>query len=189
MGPDAPRRPRALPAPVRRPDRTPRRGACPDRDDQPGQVDQHLAHDRGRRLGRVRPLHGGMGDQDRGIDARPVNPSAGQHPLHRPDPARAGRRRRRDRAMELPADDRPLEDRAGACLRLHHGPQAVRGNPAHGAPDRRTGTRGGPSQRDPQCGHRPGIDGRSGPDPASTRSPSPARPRPASRLVQQHWPT
>lgn len=52
--------------------------------------------------------------------------------------ARAGRRRRSDRAVEFPADDRHVE--AGACagLRLHHRHEARRTDLAVGAADRRT---------------------------------------------------
>ncbi len=46
--------------------------------------------------------------------------------LHVDDPPRAGRRRRVDRALELPADDGRLEDRAGAGRRQHGRPEAVR---------------------------------------------------------------
>ena len=44
--------------------------------------------------------------------------------LHLDRPPRGGRRRRPDRALELPADDGRMEDRAGARRRQHRRPQA-----------------------------------------------------------------
>ena len=51
--------------------------------------------------------------------------------------AGAGRRRRDDRAVEFPADERDLEDRAGAGLRLHDRAQARGADAALGAVARR----------------------------------------------------
>ena len=45
----------------------------------------------------------------------------------------------RDRALEFPADDRDVEARAGAGLRLHHRDEARRTDVAVGAAHRRTG--------------------------------------------------
>ena len=53
--------------------------------------------------------------------------------LHVDDPARAARDRRRDRAVELPADDGGLEDRARARGRQRPGAQAVRADAADDA--------------------------------------------------------
>ena len=50
--------------------------------------------------------------------------------LHLDDPARAARDRRRDRAVELPADDGGLEARPGARRRQRPGPEAVRADAA-----------------------------------------------------------
>ena len=57
--------------------------------------------------------------------------------LHVDDPARAARDRRRDRAVELPADDGGLEDRPGARGRQRPGPEAVRADAADDAALRR----------------------------------------------------
>ena len=68
--------------------------------------------------GRHAALHGRLGDQDRRRDdARRCGCPAGACP--RLCPPRAGRRRRPDRAVELPADDGGAEDRAGARRGLH----------------------------------------------------------------------
>ena len=59
-----------------------------------------------------RAQHGGQGGR---------RVPRGLHVVH---PPRAGRRRRPDRAVELPADDGGVEDRPGARRRLHDRPQA-----------------------------------------------------------------
>ena len=64
--------------------------------------------------------------------------------LHVDDPPRAGRRRRPDRAVELPADDGRLEDRPGAGGRQHDRPQA-------GADDARSRRSSSPSSRPSSC--------------------------------------
>ena len=63
-------------------------------------------------------------------------------------PARAARRRRPDRALELPADDGGLEARPGARRRQHRGAQAVRADAADAAPLRRAGR---PTSSRPAC--------------------------------------
>ena len=72
---------------------------------------------------RLRPLPllrrrraGARGPLGRRVHGRP----------HVVDPSRAGRRRRPGDAVELPADDDDLEDRAGAGRRQHDRPQAQR---------------------------------------------------------------
>ena len=70
---------------------------------------------------------------------------------HAYTPLRAGRRRRRDRAVELPADAGDLEGRARAGLGQHRGAQARRGHPgvgdAHGPARARGGLPAGRAQR------------------------------------------
>ena len=56
---------------------------------------------------------------------------------HLDDPPRPGRRRRLDRALELPADDDGLEARPGARRRQHRGLQALRADAADRAEARR----------------------------------------------------
>ena len=53
--------------------------------------------------------------------------------VHELRPARADRRRRLDRAVELPADDGDLEDRSRARHREHDRPEALGDDAAHGA--------------------------------------------------------
>ena len=65
----------------------------------------------------------------------------------RPDPARADRRRRAHRALELPAADGLLEGRAGPRRRQYRDPQARAVLPADGDPPRRAGARGRASRR------------------------------------------
>ena len=77
----------------------------------------------------------------------------------------------------------------GAGRRQHRDPQARQLLPADGDPARRAGTRGGhpgrrPQRRDRPGRHRPARPSR--PIPASARSPSPARRRPARRSCG--WP-
>ena len=83
----------------------------------PGRVRQHpLLRRRGAAARRPR---------DRRVHAR----------LHVDDPPRAGRDRRPDRAVELPADDGRLEDRARIGSWQRRRPQAVRADTADHAPD------------------------------------------------------
>ena len=96
-------------------------------------------------------------------------------------PARAGRRRRADHPVELPAADGRLEDRAGLGDRHHRDPQAGRADPVVGSiwprswPRRAFPT--GWSTLSPVSARPPAR--RSPPTKASTRSPSPAPPRSA----------
>ena len=66
---------------------------------------------------------------------QPAGAGRGRIPArpHQHDPPRPGRRGRLDRAVELPADDGGLEDRAGDRRRQHPGAQALRADPAHAA--------------------------------------------------------
>ena len=143
-------RARPDPAPARRPDeearrrnRRARKPRCRQADlgrAAPGPAGRHRHADLLRRLGRQ--------DQRRGrLHARR------RADLHR---ARAGRRGRGDRAVEFPADDRDVEARAGAGLRLHHRDEAGRTDVAVGAADRRTGARSRPAAGRAQHRHRPG---------------------------------
>ena len=68
-----------------------------------------------------------------------------------PDPARAGRRRRRRGAVEFPAADGLLEDRPGARRRQFRDPEARRAVAADGHPHRRAGGRGRHSRGRVQC--------------------------------------
>ena len=87
-----------------------------------------------------------------------------------------------DHPVELPAADAGLEDRPGARRREHGRPQARLDDPAVGPPVRGRVPPGRPAARGRQHRHRPGRDrdGAGHPSRASTRSPSPARPRSAS---------
>ena len=115
-------------------------------------------------------------------DLRPDDP--GVEAGARPDPARADRRGRPDRALELPAADGLVEGRAGAGRREHRDPQARQLLPVDRDPARRAGARGGHPGRacstsSPGPVARP--ERRSRDTRASARSPSRARPRPARR--------
>ena len=96
-----------------------------------------------------------------GAGAHPRGPGVGRvhRGLHLDHPARAGRRRRPDRAVELPADDGGLEDRPGARGRQHDRAEAGRDDADHDGEARRARGRGaaeGRAQRD----HRPRRAGR-----------------------------
>ena len=58
--------------------------------------------------------------------------------VHQHDPSRPDRRRRLDRAVELPVDDGRLEAGSGARGRQHRRAEAFRADAAHGAEARRT---------------------------------------------------
>ena len=88
--------------------------------------------------------------------------------LHVDDPPRAGRRRRSDRAVELPADDGDLEDRAGARRREHGGAEAVRADAADRGAPRRDRCRA-PSEGRAERDLRPRGAGRRGPRPPPRR--------------------
>ena len=101
----------------------------------------------------------------------------------RHDLPRAARRRRPDRALELPAGDRLVEGRAGARRRQHDRAQAGRADPADraraGADRARGRAARGRAQRRRRARARSAASGWSS-TPTSPRSPSPARPRSAA---------
>ena len=142
---DERRRPRQVPLPHR----ADPAGAGPRvrraRDARQRQADQGGAR-------RRRPPGGGALLLPRGL-GRQARPR-----LARPEPAPA-RRRRPDRAVELPAAHARVEDRPGAGLRQHRRPQARRDHPAD-----RTALR-------LRCASRPSC-----PRASSTSSPAPAPP-------------
>ncbi len=78
---------------------------------------------------------------------------------HQHDPPRPGRRGGADHAVELPADDGGVEDRAGAGGGQHRGAQALGNDAAHHAQARRTAGRNLPERRD-QHRQRPRRHGR-----------------------------
>ena len=80
----------------------------------------------------------------------------------RPDAARADRRGRADRALELPVVDGIVEGGARAGRREHGDPQARQLLPVDRDPARRAGTRGGDPARRPQRRDRAGWLGRRG---------------------------
>ena len=101
---------------------------------------------------------------------------------HRGD-ARAGRRRRHHRAVELPARNPRLEDRAGARLRQYGRLQAGRSRARLRPRARRNHRARRRAEGRVQSGHGARLGRRSGdprPQDTSTRSPSPARSRPAA---------
>ena len=152
-----------------------RRGRAP-RDAAQRQADQRIAAHRDPGRGRMlRVLRRLVGQGDGRDDSR-----EGQSPhLHA---ARAGRRGRRHRALELPAAARGVEGRAGAGLRQHRHSQAGEPDAADRPGARRAGAGGGLSAGRPERRHRrrvrPSVR-RSSSIPASTRSRSPATPAPA----------
>ncbi len=83
--------------------------------------------------------------------------------------ARADRRGRRDRALELPADHHGLEARGGPRDRQLGRPQAGQPVAAERAPPRRAGVRGRAAGRRPQRRHRPGRGHRRRPGPPPGR--------------------
>ena len=102
--------------------------------------------------------------------------------------ARAARRRRPGRAVELPAADGGVEARAGARHRQHRGAQAGRDDAADRAAAGRDLPGGRAARRRGQHRHRRRERGRRArPLRASTRSPSPARPR-SARRSSARWP-
>ena len=135
------RRARARDAQARRPARGARRGAVRARVRERRQADDGRArgdagHGRQRALLRRRRAHA-RGPRGRRVHGR----------LHEHGAARADRRRRPDRAVELPADDGDLEDRAGARDRQHDRAQAVRADAADRAAARRARRGGAPARR------------------------------------------
>ncbi len=99
------------------------------------------------------PLLRGRGAQPRGQGRGRV-----RRGLHVDDPARAARRRRRDRALELPALHGDLEAGPGARRRERPDHQARRADAAHRPPLRRARAGGPPAGRPPgrDRGRRPG---------------------------------
>ena len=104
---DDPRRARARPAQAGRRDRGARRRARRARVRQRRQADQRVPRRRD-------PVHGRQPAVLRGRRALPGGPRGRRvhERLHVDHPPRAGRRDRPDRALELPADDGRVEDRA-----------------------------------------------------------------------------
>ena len=97
----------------------------------------------------------------RGADAQRPGGGRVRRRLHVLRPARADRDRRADHAVELPADDGDLEDRAGARGGQRRRAQAVRADAADDAAPRRARGRG-PAARGAQRHHgrrRPGRRG------------------------------
>ena len=166
---------RARPGP-----RGPRRGTGRARVARQRQARRRCAQGRRPAVPRAPALLRGLAHQDRGRDA-PVavqNFSATR--------AASLSACRPDHAVELPAADGRLEDRAGARGRLHDRAQARRADAADGAAPRRAGARGRAAARRAQRRHRAtaATARRSSSTRASTRSPSPARPRSAARSAQ-----
>ena len=107
--------------------------------------------------------------------------------LHQHGAARPGRRGRRHRALELPADDGGVEARAGARRRQHRGAQALGADPAHHAQARDAPRRDLPQGRG-QRGARARRERsarRWSPTPACAWSRSPATSRPAGRCCRR----
>ena len=176
------RQARPLAGQARGTDQGAHRGARPAREPQRRQADLRRARRGHRRQPRLRLL------RRRGQQAlRPDDPGLQARPG--PDPARADRRGRAHRAVELPAADGLLEGRAGAGRRQHRDPQARQLLPVDGDPARRARAGGRHPGRRPQRRDRARRHGRrvaSRPIRASARSPSPARRRPARRSCG--WP-
>ena len=130
-------------AEARRRDRRQRRGADAARVAERRQADG----DRGRRdavLGRQPPLLRRRRPHARGQGRRRV-----RRGLHLDHPTRAARDRRRDHALELPADDGDLEARPRARRRQRPDPEAGRADAADDAPLRRAGAGVPPARRAP----------------------------------------
>ena len=147
----------------RRADRGERRRAGDARDAR----QREAVRDRPRRRraagGRPVPLHGGLADQDRGHDRADLG-APGARRVPRLHAARAGRRRRSDHPVELPAADGGVEARPGRW---------PAGAPwCSSPPSRRRCPRSGSAS----CCRRPGS-----PTAWSTSSPASATPAP-------HWP-
>ena len=108
----------------------------------------------GRRAGgRPVPLHGGLADEDSGHHGPDLGAPRPRR-VPRLHAARAGRRRRPDHPVELPAADGGVEARPGARLRLHRRAQAGRADAAVGAEARRATARGRAARRRGQHRHR-----------------------------------
>ena len=131
-------RPRPRPAheQARRPDREEHRRAGRARDARQRQADQREPQRRPAAGDRLLPLLRRLGRQD----PRPDDPDPGQLLLLHP--ARAGRRRRADHPLELPAADGGLEVGPGAGRRLHDRAEAGRADAADRAAHGRAGAGG-----------------------------------------------
>ena len=120
------------------------------------QADQRVAAHRDPGGGRVLRVLRRLGRQGDGRD------DSGQGQLPHLHAARAARRLRRDRAVELPAAARGVEGRAGARVRQHRHPQAGEPDAADGARARRDRGRGRAAAGRAERPHRPGREARSG---------------------------
>ena len=112
------------------------------------------------------PLLRRLGDEGRGRDHPGLDPRPALAQLHA---ARAGRRRRPDHPVELPAADGGVEARRGARVRQHRGAQARRADAAVGAAPRRAARGGRHPARRRQHRHRLRRDRRRGARRASRR--------------------
>ncbi len=142
------------------------RGVRAARDARQRQAAQRRARRRRAARRRPLPLLRRLGDEGRrrdhpGLDPRPALPQ-----LHA---ARAGRRRRPDHPVELPAADGGVEARRRARLRQHRRPEAGRADAALGAAARRAARRGRHPARRRQHRHRLRRDRRRGDRRASRR--------------------
>ena len=171
-----PGRPEGRAPPLRRPARGEPRGAGHARFARGRQADHRLPR-------RRPPGHGPDLPLVRGGDRQAVRRRRADRARRRgPDPARADRRRRGGRALELPDPDGGLEGRPGPRRRQLDDRQALAADLVVGDPDGRARRRGRPAGRRPQrragsgCGS--GCRARAGTW-TSTRSRSPARPRSA----------
>ena len=143
-----------------------------------------LVEEHGEELARIesrnvgKPISGARGEVGMVARGLPLLRRRGRQALRRDDPGRrrrrpdlprAARRRRPDRALELPAQHRELEARPGARLRQHGRAEARRAHAALGAAARRARARG----RDPggrrQRARRPGLGRRAAAGRASRR--------------------
>ena len=135
----------------------------------------------------------------RGVSAHTAKaPTGASRSPRTPTPAGAARRGRGHHAVQLPAHPERHEARPGTRRRQRRGAQAGRGHTAVGAADGRPADRGRRAGRGGQRRHRPGFGRRERHccgTPASTRSPSPARPpsagtpprSPASTSSRSPW--
>ncbi len=170
------RQARPLAVEARRADQAAHRGAGPAREPERRQADHQCARRDHRREPRLRLLR-----RRRQQDLRPDDPGVEAGARH--DAARADRRRRADRAVELPAADGLVEGRAGAGGGQHRDPEARELLPVDGAAAWRARTRGRHPGRRAQRRDRSGRvrrAPRSRRTRGSARSRSPAR-RPRAR--------
>ena len=126
---------------------------------------------------RLLPLLRRLGRQDSRQD------DSGQRAVFLLHAARAGRRRRSDHSLELPAVDAGVEAGSGAGVRLHRRDEAGRADAAVGAARGRADSGGRFSARRGEPAARIRTDRRARPSRgirASTRWPSPARPKSAT---------